>query len=145
MAARTVEIAFLGSTAQLEAALARAGIVAEASGKKIGDSFNAGTDRAATGLHKLSATAASWGIPFTGMLDNVAKKLDEATTKTSKMTTALAEAGKVTLGAGLAGFAAAAFEGIKGATELQSKMMMLQTQAGATHSQVGQLTKGVEG
>ena len=129
---RTVEIRFTGSTRDLEAALARAGLVADEAGKKIGNSFNAGTDRAASGLHRLSAAGASWGLPFMGSLDQVGKKLDEAHTKTEKFSTALAAAGKVTLAAGTVGFAGAAAEAVKLGADFQKTTATIQANADIT-------------
>ena len=45
--------------------------------------------------------------------------------------------------AGMAAFAAAAYEGVKGATSLQKSMEMLHTQAGVAQSSIGTLTSGV--
>lgn len=132
MAARTVEIAFLGSTADLERALERAGITAEVAGKKIGDTFNEGTSRAATGLGKLSNLGASWGVPFMGSLDKIGEKLDQAETKTARFSTALQEAGKVTALAGTAGFAVAAGEAVKLGEKFQSTTASIAANAGIT-------------
>lgn len=143
MAARSVEVVFLGDTKQLEAALLRAGEVAKASGKSIGDSFTAGTTKAGGAVTKLANQGASLGVPFSSSLGKIGKSLDEATTRTQKFHQALAAVGKVTIAAGFAGFAAAAYEGVKGATQLQKSMEMLHTQAGATQKQVVELQKGV--
>ena len=111
--ARTVEIAFTGSTAELEAALKRAGLVAKESGGVIGNAFTEGTSKAGAGLSKLSNLGASFGLPFTGALDKIAQKLDAATTKTSKLGTVMGELGKVTVMGGAVGLAAVGVEAVK--------------------------------
>lgn len=113
MPVRTVEVAFLGSTAQLEAALERAGLVADKSGSTIGDAFTKGTSRAGGAISKLASEASSLGVPFAGSLTVIGKHLDEATSKTARLHTAVAELGKVTLIGGLAGGAVAAAEAAK--------------------------------
>ena len=161
MPGRTTAVAFLGNDADLnrvadrvaaklretaaigEETNAKMAASADVAGKKFGDAFEHGTTKAGSALTKLGSTASSWGVPFAGSLEKMGKQFDEATSKSQKFASAMASAGKLTLAVGLTSFAAAAFEGVKGAAALQKQMEMLHTQAGATQQQVGQLTKGV--
>lgn len=211
--ARTVSVQFLGNTADLEAALERAGIVAEDTSKKIQGSAaaagraaaeqarvagasateqEAAAAKAAAGYTEMAAkiTAAqrSAGNAAVAAARSVGASVDEqraAYTKAiatqgefeaaqkraadaaavaadkqaaaARKVAAESEAsakrqsaaagklaatvGKWTLGAGLG----AGYFSVKGATDFQSQMERLHTQAGASQQQVGQLSQGVLG
>lgn len=163
MPGRTTSVAFIGTDADLNRVAdrvaaklrgtatiaqeenAKIAASSEAAATKMGAAYEAGTTKAAAGLSRLSALGASFGLPMVGSLDAVSKKLDETTAKHEKLLGTMARAGKLTLTAGLAGFAAAAFEGVKGAMALQQAMERIHTQAGASQAEVVSMTKAVQG
>ena len=63
--------------------------------------------------------------------------------KTKESSASLAGFGGKVATAGLAAFAVAAYEGVKGAVSLQQAMETLHTQAGSTQAEVGKLTTGI--
>jgi len=133
------------SADEQEAAAARAAQAAEVSGSRISKAFDDGTTKAGNALSRLGKMGESWGIPMSGSLSKMGKQFDEAETKSAKLGSALSSMGKLTLGAGIVGFTAAAYEGVKGAAALQKQMEMIHTQAGATQAEVGKMTGAVEG
>ena len=161
MASRTASVVFLGSDTQLNATLARiegklkaltavaeestakmAGS-ADVAGARFGTAFTAGTDKAGSALTRLGRTGESWGIPLSGSLVKMGAQFDQATSKTEKFGSALASMGKLTLGVGLAGFGVAAAVGVKGAMDLETQMLRLKTQAGASTAEVTKMTHAV--
>jgi hypothetical protein len=144
-AGRTASVVFLGNDQALNATLARIetklkGLAdsaetqnakmaasSEAAGVKIGRAYDEGATKAAGSLKKLSTLGGSLGVPLSGSLGAVGKHLDETTAKTEKLHESLAKLGKGVVIGGVAGFAAAAFEGVKGAAALQKQMEMLHT------------------
>lgn len=161
MADRRSSVVFLGNDAQLNATLARIetklkalsdtatvenekmAVSSEAAASRFGAAFDHGTSRAGGALSKLSGQMASFGVPFSGSIEKIGKQLDDATTKTGKLSAAMAGLGKATAVGGLAAFAAAAYEGVKGATKLQTAMEQIHTQAGASQAEVDRMTKSV--
>ena len=131
-AGHTVKVTFLGETKQLEAQLAKLGLVAEASGAKIATTFDSGTSKAAAGLNKLSAAGANFGLPFADSLGKVSDKFDKATAKSKTFTDALAATGKVALEAGGIGFATASGEALKLAANFQTATTRISNNAGIT-------------
>jgi hypothetical protein len=130
----------VGVQEEFEVSSRRVADVSEETGAKLGLAFEAGTARAGSALSRLGKAGASWGIPFAGSIERIGTEFDNATTKSGKLMAVLEGAGKLTVGAGIAGFAAAAYEGVKGASELQSSMERLHTQAGASQGAVKGLT-----
>ena len=145
MAARVVEIAFLGSTAQLEASLERAGLVAKGSGDAIGNAFTSGTSKAGGAITKLSQQAAALGVPFAGSLGTIGKHLDDATSKTNRLHTAMSEAGKVTLLAGGAGLAAVGVEAVKLGVAFETAGAKIQGSTGQSAASIKKLTDAFAG
>lgn len=130
MPARTVEIAFVGSTAQLEAALTRAGLVAKESGTAIGDSFDKGTTRAGNALQKLGQAGANFGVPFAGHLTVIGDRFEHADTKGQKFATTMGTLGGATLlGAGAA-IAGVSVEAIKLGVSFDKSMASIAGSAG---------------
>lgn len=140
MAARTVEIAFLGNTKQLEAALERAGLVAKGSGDAIGDAFNSGSTKAGNALEKLGKKAEGLGIPFAAGLSTAGKHLDEASTKTGKLTTVMGDLGKATLIAGGAGLAAVGVEAVKMGIQYESAQAKIKGATGISTKAAKEMT-----
>lgn len=129
---RDVTVSLRVDIRDLEAAFARAGLMADETGKKIGDSFTEGTSKAAEPMHRLSQAAASWGIPFATTLDNIGTKFDQATSKAQKFSGVMSDAGKLTLVAGAVGFATASYEALKLGTSFQSTVAKIQGSAQIT-------------
>lgn len=134
MPVRQVEVAFLGNTKQLEAALTRAGLVADTAGSRIGGAFSKGAEKAGGALSKLSEAGASFGLPFMGSLEKIGQRLDAVQTKTGKFSAALSEAGKVALVGGAAGFVAAGAEAVKLGEKFQTSTASIQANAGITEA-----------
>jgi TP901 family phage tail tape measure protein len=145
MATRTVEIAFLGSTKDLEAALARAGIAADAAGGAIGSKFETAGGKVSGIFGKLGNTLSKWGIPFGASIAEVGNKFDEIEGKGKKFGAAMAEVGKVSLAAAAVGIIAIGAESIKSAEKFQSAMSVIQTQAHASAGEVKTMSKAVLG
>ena len=215
-----VSVTFLGNTADLEAQLARAGIVAEDASKKIAGSARAAGAAAAEQARTMGASAteqeaaaAKAAVAFTEASAKIttaqraagraaiaaardvgasvdeqrsaytraiastreyedaskkaadsaaasarasAKAIQESSAKAAKAQadaakrsaatgkdSTLSHVGGKVATAGIAAFAAAAYEGVKGSVALQKSMEMLHTQAGVAQSAIGGLTKGV--
>jgi hypothetical protein len=134
-AAARAAAAFERSSAKISASQKAAGSAAAAAAKTVGaalDEQKAAYDRAVGATARYEAAQRS-----------AAKASEEAAARQRAAMKSLAGFGGKALGVGLAGFAAAAYEGVKGAMALQKQMEMIRTQAGGTQSQVGLLTKGV--
>lgn len=143
MSARNVEIRFLGSTKQLEEALARAGIAAEAAGKEIGDKMGAGVNKTGGMLNRLGQSMSNWGIPFGESVSKAGDKLAEAQTKGQKFSQAMSTMGGVTLAAGAAGVAAVGVESLKLGMNFQRAMTQVQTGAGESAANLKMVSDGV--
>jgi hypothetical protein len=135
MAARVIEIAFLGSTAQLEASLVKAGLVAKESGNVIGDSFAAGSSKAGGAIDKLGKKGEQLGIPFVGSLGKVGKAFDDVDTKGQHFARTMSTIGGATLlgvGAAIAGVSA---ESVKLALNFQKSVASIAGNADITVAQ----------
>jgi TP901 family phage tail tape measure protein len=158
MPGRTTSVAFLGNDADLnrvadrvaaklrattavaEETNAKSAASAEVAGRKFGDAFEHGTSRAGNALSKLGSTASSWGVPFAGSLEKVGAKLDAATSKSQKFSTAVAEAGKLTLVAGATGFAAAGAAAVKFGEQFQTATASIEANLGVTAAAAKKIT-----
>jgi TP901 family phage tail tape measure protein len=138
--ARTVTIEILGDSRGLEASLERAGLVAKGSGDAISDAFNSGSTKAGNALEKLGKKAEGLGIPFAAGLTTAGKHLDEATTKTGKLTTVMGELGKATLIAGGAGLAAVGVEAVKMGIQYESAQAKIKGATGISTKAAKEMT-----
>jgi TP901 family phage tail tape measure protein len=145
MTARTVEIVFLGNTKDLEASEERAALGAKGTGDAIADSFNSGTTRAGNALEKLGKKGENLGIPFASGLTTAGKHLDEATTKTGKLTSVLGELGKATVLAGGAMAAGIGIEAVKMGLQYESAQAKIQGATGQSTKAVKELTSAFGG
>ena len=118
-------------------------------GKKGAKDFSTAVENGAnkTGgvLSGLSSKMSGLGVAGSSSLDKFGQSLGNAETKGKQLGGVLSEIGKVTLAGGLAAFAAAAYEGVKGAMALQKQMEMIHTQAGASQGEVTKMTKSILG
>lgn len=145
----------LAETAEAEAKLAGLAKTAEETQGRIGSSaktaasdmenaFNSGTSRVGGLLRNLGNSASNFGIPMAGSLNNIADHFEKANSAGQKFAGVMSEMGKLSLGAGAVGFGAMAYEGVKSFMNLQQQMEMIHTQAGASQTEVNNMTKAVE-
>jgi TP901 family phage tail tape measure protein len=140
MNARTVEIVFLGNTKDLEAAEVRSAVGAKGTGDAIAEGFNSGTTRAGNALEKLGKKGEQLGIPFASGLTTAGKHLDEASTKTGKLTSVMGELGKATLLAGGAIAVGFGVEAVKAGSQYESAQAKIQGATQQTTKEVKALT-----
>jgi TP901 family phage tail tape measure protein len=143
--ARTVTIEILGDSRGLEASLERAGLVAKGSSDAIGDAFNSGSTKAGNALEKLGHKAEGLGIPFAAGLSTAGKHLDEATTKTGKLTSVMGELGKATLLAGGAMAVGVGVEAVKMGIQYESAQAKIQGSTRQSTAEVKKLTSAFGG
>jgi hypothetical protein len=137
-AAKTAEAAGLSADGQVAAADRAMAAQAELEAKSAESS-----DRVSGLFKKLGTSMGSWGIPFSGSVAKIGSDVDEADSKMGKLGASMVALGKFTAIAGIGAFAAAAYEGVKGASALQKQMEMIHTQAGASQAEVKKMTGAV--
>ena len=116
-------------------------------GSKAGLGFATGIDtgakRAGQALEGVSAKASEMGIVGASSVGRFGSALQTIEAKGKSAAGVLSEIGKVSLVGGLVAFSAAAYEGVKGAADLQKQMEQIHTQAGATQGEVNNMTKAI--
>ncbi len=146
--ARNVEIRFFGSTKQLEEALAKAGIAAEAAGKEIGDKMGSAASKTGGIFSKLGNSMSNFGLPFGESVSKMGERIGEVEGKGKRFGAAMAEVGKgLTLGLGAAAVAVGA-ESFKLGEQWQSAMSSLAGHAGigiGAADKIGQAFLGTAG
>jgi hypothetical protein len=121
MASRTVDVQITGTSAQLKAALADAGLAADESATGIGDAFDGASTRAGGAFSKLGQTLESiTGIPVASAFDKTGSSIESADTKGQGLMGTLQEVGKVAMVAGAAGIAAVAVASVNLAEKFQT-------------------------
>ncbi len=135
-----VAIDFLGSTAELEAALKRAGLVAEEEGGKISGAFQSASDKTSGIFGKLGNTLSNWGLPFGESISAIGEKFKDVEAEGKSFTGVMSEVGKATLLGGGAAFAAAAGEGVKLAMTYQQTTAGIQASAGISEKAASRIS-----
>jgi hypothetical protein len=134
MAVRMVSINVTGSSAELQKALADAGLAAEDTGDKVGEAMSAGADKASSAFAKLAEVGRTFGIPFVESLDAIGDKLEETDVKAEGFGGKMADLGKgLALGVGAA-VVAIGYESIKMADQFDTAQANLQVAIKATGS-----------
>ena len=135
-----VAIDFLGSTTELEAALKRAGLVAEEEGGKISGAFQKASDKTSGIFSKLGNSLSNWGLPFGESVAAIGEKFSDVEAEGKRFSGVMAEVGKATLLGGGAALAAAAGEGIKLAMTYQQTTAGIQASAGISEKAATRIT-----
>jgi TP901 family phage tail tape measure protein len=143
VADRKVTIILAGSAAGAVRAFEETAAAADASSKTVGDKFAAAGERTGGIFSKLGQTLGNWGLPFGESVSRIGDRFSEVDAQGQKFSAAMSEVGKVSLLAGAAGMAAAAVESIHLATNFQSSMELIRTQAGASQAEVDKMSKAV--
>ncbi len=143
--AHYVTIRMLGDAKQLEATLARAGLVAEEESSKIGSAFEKGGEKAGGAFQKLGNAMGNLGLPFSNTVSKFGQDFSKIETRGKKFTSAMSEVGKVSALGFAAGFAAIAVDGIKNFANLQQLMTKLVTTGGESAANIKSDTSGVIG
>jgi len=107
------------------------------------NAFNKGTSKVGGFFKNLGNEMGNWGLPFSQSVSNIGTKLDEAETKGKKFESVMSDVGKITLGIGAAGLAAAAYEALKLGASFQQSMTQIETGAGESSKNMKLITNGV--
>lgn len=124
MSVKTARVLLTADPAGLEAGMARAAAVTDASAKAMGDSMDGATTRVGNSVSGLGSKLSALGIPGASAFDKIGSKIGEADTKGQKFGQTVSTLGGVTLAAGAIGFAA--FAGA--AVDFADKFDVAQTQ-----------------
>lgn len=116
-----------------------------AGGAAFGDGVAKGAEKASAALGTVSMEAQKSGIAGAGAINKFSNALGAAEIKGKGLSETISAIGKVALAGGLVAFAAAAYEGVKGAKDLQQQMEMIHTQAGKSQTEVTGMTKSILG
>lgn len=128
MAGRTVTLRITGTSKELQAALAEAGLAADEASAHIGDKLAGAGEKAAGGFSRIGQAIQNFtGLPVADIFDKIASKFDSLDSKGQKLTQAMSTLGGATLAAGAVGFAAAGVEAIHMADAFDTAQASLQT------------------
>jgi hypothetical protein len=128
MPTRTVTLAFLGDSKQLQASMAEAGLTAQKTATTIGDSADRMTSKFAGGFSKIGQSVQNFtGLPVAGIFDKFASKFDEADTKGQKFSQTLKTIGGAAVLGGAVALAAVGGEAIHMADQFDTAQAQLQT------------------
>ena len=101
------------------------------------------SSRVSSSFEKAGATLGNWGIPFSGSLDNMAKKIDGSKTSTGGLLTTLGSIGKMATVAGVGGFAVIGAASVKMASDFEAASTHLVTDAGESQSALSSVEQGM--
>ncbi|HEV8065124.1 MAG TPA: phage tail tape measure protein, partial [Acidimicrobiales bacterium] len=140
---RTLRALITGDNTGAVAAMEGTAVASTAAADEMDSKFNSATSNVGGYLSRIGSSMQNAGIPFGSALTNMGAKLDEASTHGNGLMTAMNELGKVTLLAGVAGFAAAGVASVKMASDFQSAMTQLVTGAGESQKNIAMVSQGI--
>lgn len=143
MSARTVEIRFLGSTKELEAALARVGVAAETVGKEIGDKMNGAATTGGNAFSRLGKQLEGFGLPLAGSFTKMGENISATDTKGKKFGATMQAVGKTAL-LGIAGAAVGiGAESLRMSAKFDAATNVFVTAAGESAKSLGLVRNGI--
>ena len=114
MATRTVTLRITGTSKELQAALAEAGLSADEASTSIGDHLSGAGEKAGGAFSKLGNAVQNFtGIPVGNAADSMSQKFSKADTSGQNLNKTISTIGGVTLAAGAVGLVAIGAESVK--------------------------------